>query len=54
VPLNEVGAAFYSGDLQYKSTTSFRNYDDGWRLMDSAVRSGQSLDDALKNAEPAQ
>jgi hypothetical protein len=54
VPLNEVGAAFYSGDLQYRSTTSFRDYDDGWRLVESAVRSGQTLDDALKNAEPAQ
>jgi hypothetical protein len=53
VPLNEVGAAFYSGELQYKSTTSLRDYDDGWRLVDSAVRSGQTLDDALKNAEPA-
>ena len=53
VPLNEVGAALYWGELRYKSTTSFRNYDDGWRLLDSAVRSGQTLDDALKNAEPA-
>jgi hypothetical protein len=54
VPLNEFGAAFYTSDLRYKSTTSFRNYDDGWRLTDSTVRSGQTLDDALKNAEPAQ
>jgi hypothetical protein len=54
VPLNEIGAALYSGELQYKSTTSFRDYDDGWRLVDSAVRSGQTVDDALKNAEPAQ
>lgn len=53
VPLNEVGAAFYSGDLPYKSTTSFRDYDDGWRLVASPVHSGQTLDDALKNAEPA-
>jgi hypothetical protein len=53
VPLNEIGAALYSGELQYKSTTSFRDYDDGWRLVDSTVRSGQTVDDALKNAEPA-
>jgi hypothetical protein len=53
VPLNEVGAAFYSSDLAYKSTTSFRDYDDGWRLVASPVHSGQTLDDALKNAEPA-
>ena len=54
VPLNEIGAALYSGELQYRSTTGFRDYDDGWRLLDSAVRSGQTVDDALKNAEPAQ
>ena len=52
VPLNEIGAALYSGELQYKSTTSFRDYDDGWRLVESPVRSGQTLDDALKNAIP--
>jgi hypothetical protein len=51
-PLNEVGAALYSGELHYKSTVGFRQYDDGWRMMQSAPRSGQSLDDALKNAEP--
>lgn len=54
VPSNEVGSAIYSGDLQYKSTTSFRDYDDGWRLVESPFRSGQTLADALKNAEPAQ
>ncbi len=51
-PLNEVGAALYSGELHYKSTVGFRQYDDGWRMVQSAPRSGQSLDDALKNAEP--
>jgi hypothetical protein len=51
-PLNEVGAALYSGDLHYRSTASFRNYDDGWRVVQAAPRSGQPLDDALKNAEP--
>jgi hypothetical protein len=53
VPLNEVGAALYSSDLHYSSTVSFRNYDDGWRLAPGPVRTGQSIDDALKNAEPA-
>ena len=52
VPLNEVGAALYSGDLHYKSTVGFRQYDDGWRMVQSAPRSGQAIDDALKNAEP--
>jgi hypothetical protein len=51
-PLNEVGAALYSGDLHYRSTAGFRNYDDGWHVVQSPPRSGQTLDDALKNAEP--
>ena len=51
-PLNEIGAALYSGDVHYKSNVGFRNYDDGWRMADSVARSGQSLEDALKNAEP--
>jgi hypothetical protein len=54
VPLNEVGAALYSGDLRYNSTVGFRQYDDGWRLLQSAPHSAQTLDDAFKNAEPAQ
>jgi len=54
VPLNEIGAALYSGELRYTSTVGFRQYDDGWRLMQSAPRSAQTLDDAFKNAEPAQ
>jgi hypothetical protein len=54
VPLNEVGAALYSGDLHYMSTVGFRDYDDGWRVVQSPPHYGQPLDDALKNAEPAQ
>jgi hypothetical protein len=53
-PLNEVGAALYSADLHYHSTAGFRNYDDGWRVVQAPPRSGQTLDDALKSAEPAQ
>lgn len=54
VPLNEVGAAFYSAGVHYKSTVGFKHYDDGWRLIEgSAAKSNQGLDDALKNAEPA-
>jgi hypothetical protein len=52
VALNEIGAALYSSDLQYKSTVGFRDYDDGWRLVQSIPRPAQTLDDALKNAEP--
>ncbi len=51
-PLNEIGAALYSGDLQYRSTVGFRDYDDGWRMLDISPHSNQSMDDALKNAEP--
>ena len=54
IPLNEIGAALYSSDLPSKSTVSFRDYDDGWRVVQTAPHSGQSLDDALKNAEPSQ
>jgi hypothetical protein len=54
IPLNEVGAALYTGGVQYKSTVGFRRYDDGWRIVEgSAARSNQGLDDALKNSEPA-
>jgi hypothetical protein len=54
VPLNEVGAVLYSGEAPYRSTAIFRRYDDGWRLVQGASHPGQPLDEALKNAEPAQ
>ncbi len=54
IPLNEVGAVLYPGDAQYRSTASFRNYDDGWRLIEAAPHPAQPLDEALKNAEPTQ
>ena len=52
--LNEIGAALYSSDLQYKSTVGFRDYDDGWRIIiaQSTPHPPQTLDEALKNAEP--
>jgi len=53
IPLNEIGAALYSGDLHYQSLVGLRQYDDGWRVIDGSPRSGQSIEDALKNAEPA-
>ena len=52
-PLNEVGAALYSGDLHYKSVVGFRQYDDGWRMLQATPRTGQPVEDALKNAELA-
>jgi hypothetical protein len=54
IPLNEVGAVFYLGDAHYRSTAIFRDYDDGWRLVENARQPAQPLDEALKNAEPAQ
>jgi hypothetical protein len=54
VPLNEIGAALYSGDLRYTSTVGFRQYDDGWHVLQTSPHSSQTLDDAFKNAEPAQ
>jgi hypothetical protein len=53
VPLNEIGAALYSGDPHYKSLVGFRQYDDGWRMQQGIPHSAQSIEDALKNAEPA-
>ena len=52
IPLNEIGAALYSADVQYKSTVGFRQYDDGWRIIETTPRPSQSMADALKNAEP--
>jgi len=54
VPLNEVGAAISTGDLRFSSTVSFRRYDDGWRVIEDSFHSGRPLDEALKNAEPAE
>jgi hypothetical protein len=55
VPLNEVGAALYAGDLEYNASVGFRHYDDGWRLSESSPqKSEQGLEDALKNSEPAE
>lgn len=55
VPMNEVGAALSSGDIVYNSIVGFRQYDDGWRVVQSAsAKNNQSLDEALKNTNPAQ
>ncbi len=52
IPANEVGAAFYTPAAHYRSTANFRSYDDGWRLVETP-HPVQSLDEALKSAEPA-
>ena len=54
VPLNEIGAALYSGDLRYKSTVGFRRVRRRLASSSKPLRTPrQTLDDALKNAEPA-
>ena len=53
VPVDEIGAALYSSDVHYKSVVGFREYDDGWRIVQGAPHSLQTLEDALKNAKPA-
>ena len=54
MPLNEVGAALVDGGVNFRSTVGFKHYDDGWRLVEgSGGKSGQGLDDALRDAQPA-
>jgi hypothetical protein len=52
IPLNEVGAALYPADTRYRSSASFRSYDDGWRLIERVPHSPEAFDESLKNAEP--
>ena len=52
VSINQVGAALYDSGVHYRSTVGFRGYDDGWRVMEQPVPSNQSLDEALRNAQP--
>jgi hypothetical protein len=52
VSLNPVGAALYDGGVHYRSTVGFRSYDDGWHVVNDAVKANQPLDEALRNAEP--
>jgi hypothetical protein len=53
VSINAVGAALYDNGVHYRSTVGFRGYDDGWRVVEEAVRNNQPLDEALRNAQPA-
>jgi hypothetical protein len=52
VSLNKVGEVLYDSGVRYRSTVGFRSYDDGWRVVTGPVRSNQTLDEALRNAEP--
>lgn len=51
-PVNEIGAALYPENVHFESAVTFRNYDDGWRVVETTTHAGQPLDDALKNADP--
>jgi hypothetical protein len=53
VPTNEVGTALYDSGVHYRSAVAFRRYDDGWRVVTEQVRSNQSLEEALRNAQAA-
>ncbi len=50
--INRVGEALYDGGVRYRSTVGFRGYDDGWRVVEQNVPSNQTLDEALRNAQP--
>jgi hypothetical protein len=50
--INQVGAALYDSGVHYRSTVGFRDYDDGWHVVEKAARSNQPLDEALRNAQP--
>ena len=52
IPLNEIGAALYPDSDQHTSTVAFRDFDDGWRVVENS-QAGQSLQDALKSVEPS-
>ena len=52
VSINQVGAALYDSGVHYRSTVGFRGYDDGWRVVEQSVPSNQTLDEALRSAQP--
>jgi hypothetical protein len=52
VSINQVGAALYDSGVHYRSAVEVRGYDDGWRVVEQNVLSNQSLDEALRNAQP--
>ena len=52
VSLNQVGAALYDSGVHYRSTVAFRRFDDGWRVVEKGFPANQSLDEALRDAQP--
>lgn len=53
VSINPVGSALYDSGVHYRSTVAFRGYDDGWRVVENTEPSNQTLDEALRNGQPA-
>jgi len=53
VPLNAVGAALYDSGVRYRSTVAFRSYDDGWRVVSETPHNNQTMEEALRNAQPS-
>ncbi len=53
IPINQVGSVLYDTGVRYRSSVAFRGYDDGWRVVEQTVPSNQTLDEALRNAQPA-
>ncbi len=53
VSMNQVGAALHDSGVSYRSTVGFRGYDDGWHVVEQNVRNNQTLDEALRTAEPS-
>jgi len=52
VSINQVGGALYDSGVRYRSTVGFRGYDDGWRVAEQDVPNNQTLDEALRSAQP--
>src|SRR5260370_21376678 len=50
--INQVGAALYDSGVHYPSTVGFRDYADGWHVVEENARSNQPLDAALPHAQP--
>lgn len=50
---NQVGSALYDSGVRYRSSVGFRGYDDGWRVVTQNARNNQTMDDAVRNAEPS-
>jgi hypothetical protein len=53
ISINQVGAALYDSGVNYRSAVAFRGYDDGWRIVEQNVPSNQTLEEALRNAQPS-